>query len=724
MTTPATPVPEHSIPPAWTRLSPGGARRLAIALTAGGLLTSLYALIGEGFGDDWPWLIPTAACAIVGPMVLVQRPAHAIGWLFTWFGAVSGVAGLAITAAERGLPPGAVPPLPAASLPAWSAWAFVLAEASSTVAVAAFVPLSLLLFPDGRLPSRRWRWTLAAVVAACVTGGTATVLTGGWGGDPEQAFVVGHVPPAAARVGEALSGVFFPLLSLIWLAGAAGLLGRFRRARGIERQQLKWVALAAAFSIAVSVGTGLLGGGVLNDTVATVLTATAFAATPVAAALAILRYRLWDIDLVIRRSVVVAGVVVFVTGLYVALVVGVGRLLGADADDPVFAVLATAVVAIAFQPAREWLERLANRMVYGRRATPFEVLAGFSRRLAGTDASDEALVRVAGLLAEGTGATATGVWVRVGDQLRLAATAEGPSGESPGVGGAGMRTEHPLPSDDALPLLEADLASPVTEGGELLGALTLTKPRGEPPTPADEALLRRLAGQLALALRNERLTAELRERLTELDESRRRLLSASDAGRRQIEQRLETATGAALGALEVGVAEVRAEAEAAGATRTATLLERTRIVVVDARSALADLAAGLYPPELAEHGLAGALARLPDRVAVPVTCDLADVGRLDPAAELALWFTTQEALQNAGKHAADASARVTLRRDGDSVELAVTDSGPGFDPATAAAGAGLQNLRDRLAAARGTLDVRSAPGAGTTVVARVPAPAP
>jgi hypothetical protein len=259
----------------------------------------------------------------------------------------------------------------------------VLSEAVNTVAVAAFVPLSLLLFPDGRLPSRRWQWILPAIGVAAVLGGVASVLTGGWGGDSTQAQVARHVPPAATSFGEGLSGVFFPLLMSTWLAAAAGFLVRFRSARGIERQQLKWVAVAAVYCIAIVLPVTLIEGGSAAGGLAIVLTATAFAATPVAAALAVLRYRLWDIDLVIRRSVVVGGIVLFVTGLYVALVVGVGRLIGADADNPVFAVLATAVVAIAFQPVREWLERFANRMVYGRRATPLEVLAGFSRRLAG-----------------------------------------------------------------------------------------------------------------------------------------------------------------------------------------------------------------------------------------------------------------------------------------------------------------------------------------------------
>ena len=135
-----------------------------------------------------------------------------------------------------------------------------------------------------------------------------------------------------------------------------------------------------------------------------------------AVAVSILKYRLYDIDVVISRTLLVAGLVGFITAAYVGIVVGVGSLLGGGGGDPnvVLSVVATTVVAVAFQPVRRWLQRVANRLVFGRRSTPYDVLSGFATRVGAGESSPESLVHVAELLAGGTGADPARVWLRVG----------------------------------------------------------------------------------------------------------------------------------------------------------------------------------------------------------------------------------------------------------------------------------------------------------------------
>jgi GAF domain-containing protein len=191
-------------------------------------------------------------------------------------------------------------------------------------------------------------------------------------------------------------------------------------------------------------------------------------------------------------------------------------------------VVATSIVAVAFQPLRRRVRRWADRLVYGQRATPYEVLAGFSRHAA--NPGDEAnLQRIAEVLAAGTGAEPATVWLRVGDRSALPRRA--------------MRRDRTAPvamalRDGDLPELPASLVVPVRHDGELLGAVSLTKPRSEPPTRQDEELTTRLARGLALVLRNARLTAELRAHLEALQASRSRLVRAQDDARRTIEGEL------------------------------------------------------------------------------------------------------------------------------------------------------------------------------------------
>src|SRR5207253_2380863 len=174
---------------------------------------------------------------------------------------------------------------------------------------------------------------------------------------------------------------------------------RFARSSGEERLQLKWFAAAALLVVVTLIASFLANGAA----VANVLSNLAFVCLYAAIAIAVLKYRLYDIDIVISKAVLYGSLAVFITAVYAALVVGIGTLAG-NTRSPLLTALAAAVVAVAFQPARQWAGRLANRVVYGRRATPYQVLSNFARRIGGAYADEDVLPQMAQIVAAGTGA--------------------------------------------------------------------------------------------------------------------------------------------------------------------------------------------------------------------------------------------------------------------------------------------------------------------------------
>ena len=692
--------------PRWFPVSAATARVAAYLVAAGGVLTLMVGFEVYSNTGDAAWVMPMFAFILVGTVILHRWPTHPIGWLFLWLGALAGLSsGMGALVLPDVLAIGDLP-VPAEQVPARVMVVSLAAEALNTATIAALVPLTLLLFPDGRLPSPRWRVVPVVALTAAVIGAVAALVNGGWGGDPAQAVVLsplnGHPLAAVA------SAAFFPLLMSTWVAGAISMIVRYRRSVGSQRVQLKWLAASAVVAILGVMVAAFVGGGAVSGWTVWVA-AGGMAAPAVGAGVAILRHQLFDIDVVIRRSLIVGGLVLFVIGFYVVIVVGAGRLLGTHGDtNPVLAVAATAAVAFAFQPVQQRLTRWANRVVYGRRTTPYEVLTTFAREVAGTADPDALLARAAASLADGTGAVTATVWMRVGDRLHPAA--HHPAGEPP--------PDHALPGDGTLPDLPGNIGVQVRHGGELLGAVTLTKPRGEPPTPADTALARRLADQIGVALTNLRLTAELHRRAAELAASRRRVLTAADDERRMVERRLSQRAVQRLIALKTGLAVAQRTADSA--PRTHDQLTTVRSILDDGIEELHRLTRGLYPPLLEAEGLAVALRSAADRTALSVHIDADGVERLPVAHETAIYFCILEALANVAKHADTSSARVTLRRDRDAVTFTVVDAGRGFDSSDMGQGAGMANIRDRISALDGTLEVRSTPGGGTTVSATVP----
>ena len=551
-----------------------------------------------------------------------------------------------------------------------------------------------LVFPDGRLPSPRWRPLLWGIIAFLAVVGVTLIFGQPTLSGSDEHIVVDNPFFVHKFALDPVIGVLFPL---VFLSSVGSLFLRFRRAAGIERQQIKWVAFGLAFAfVTIVVGDFALSG---SGTLAAVVGAAGFLAFPASIGIAVLRFRLYDLDVVVRKALVAGVLAVFVALVYAAAVAAGSLIVGSN--DTTLAVIAAVILALAFQPVRIRARRLADRLVYGRRANPYEVLTEFSSRVGGAYDTDDVVPRMSQILGEGAGAQTAHVWLRVGRELRLGAS--WPSD------GANARS---VPIDgDAMPRIEGEYAVPVRDRGELLGALSVSMPASDPMTPAKERLVADLASQAGLVLRNVGLVEELRE-------SRRRLVNAQDHERRKLERNIHDGAQQQLVALAVKARLARQLADR-DPTRTAQMLEQIEDETTAALEDLRDLARGIYPPLLADKGLGPALEAQARKAPIAVEVLSDGVARFPQHVETAVYFSCLEALQNVAKYADATRATIELHADPANLRFAVRDDGCGFDPSIAS-GTGLQGVRDRLEAIGGSLDVQSAPGAGTTVAGAVP----
>ncbi len=595
------------------------------------------------------------------------------------------------------------------NLQAYSVWEVFEAEAIEVVAhVGAHVVaalsyvLALVLFPDGALIPR---WSRSRQVALYV-GLAGAALAG-------STAIRGTSRTLALMI---VFGVLTPLV------GVAAQLYRHRTADSLGgRQQARTLIWATMPALVLGVVTVSL--GVTDEAFAAYegrelsvipvamfrVFQPAFAIIPLALFVGIVRFRLWDIDRVITRALAYSALAAFVTVVYIGVVVGLGRLIGAQGNNVVLSVVATGLVAVGFEPVKERVQRLANRMVYGRRATPYEVLANLAERLSGPEPTEETLADMARLLAEGTGATRTDVWLVVGRRLRPAASWPADAPAPPG-----LQVE-----DGRLPAMpDATAVVPVTHQGELLGALSVTLPRTETLEATEQRLLEHLAAQAGLLMRNVRLTAELLERLEELRASRKRLVTAQDEVRRRLERNLHDGAQQQLVALKVKL--MLAERLADAGQPVSPLLQQLGEETQEAIENLRDLARGVYPPLLAAQGLPAALTAQGNKAAFPVIVESDGIDRYSQDLEAAVYFCCLEGLQNIAKYASASRATIRLSEEAGWLTFQVIDDGVGFDRETVVRGAGLQNMADRLDAIGGTIAIDSRPGRGTTLTGRVP----
>ena len=610
---------------------------------------------------------------------------------------------------------------PHPSAPAWYTADADLAGQPLYTAGLALGFLTLLLFPTGSLPSRRWRWV------AWLIGAGWLLFTIGQTLGPARLPDLPAANPAA--VGGSLGRVLGDLQTGQLLAIAGGVLAcislivRFRRSQSVVRKQIEWLAYAAGVVAAGIVLSALLQLRPPTETLNNYtngIVSLALASIPVAMGIAILTRRLYDIDVIVSKTVVYLSLAAFITAVYIALVVGIGQAVDQQGKAGFgLSVLATAVVAVAFQPVRERVQRLANRLVYGKRATPYEALSAFADQVGATVPADELLPHLARVLAEATGAARTQVWLTDGGRLRLEAAY--PAGNADDAERSGLAMALPPQGLPEFPGVTR--AFEVSHAGERLGALTLAKRPGEALTPVEGRLAAQLAAQAGLVLRNARLADQLKDRMAELHASRKRIVEAADGERRRLERNIHDGAQQQLVALSVmtRLAETSVDSDREGAR---AMVVQAQADAAGALENLRDLARGIYPPLLATRGLAAALDAQARRSPVPVTLAADGLRRYPQETEAAVYFCVLEALQNVAKYAGASGAAVTLVSADDALEFSVTDTGAGFDAGSGPTGSGLQGMADRLAAVGGELQILSRPGHGTTVTGRLPAAAP
>ncbi len=655
--------------------------------------------------------LPAAVYAIIGGLVARRRPENPIGWLFcaVGFSLVLWMFGLGYAQAGLAGLPG-LGSLPGAAAGAWVGFL------SSFVVLPVALPTFLLLFPDGRLRSGRWRVALAAAIL----GGSLMAL-GVIGEIHKYNGSTPLVPPGWVAGLPGIHVAFAVGLTLVVGAAFAGLIAlilRFRSVTHEERQSLRLlVVMIAAMAIATSLAlvTALASGGAEWTWIAWILAILVdgfgvLIGIPVATAAAVLTYGLYDVGVVMKKTVVYVVLVIFFVLLlgFLSLLLSplafIGsRGAGVGERELLIARIATGVsvsalvLVLTFRPVK----RLARRLVYGRRATRYEAMAEFSERLGDAYSTEDVLPRMAEIVRASTGADAAQVWLHVGGELR-------PVASSPSATPMGAAIES---GPDELPPFEGARAFSVRDRGELLGALTVSMPAAEPLSKDGEQLVIDLASQAGLVLRNVRL-------IEELQESRRRIVTAQDERARKLERDIHDGAQQQLVALSVklGLAEQLALRDADKAT---ALLAELKSDTADALENVRDLARGIYPPILADHGLAAALEAQARKATIPVRLYANGSGRLPSEVEAAVYFCCLEALQNIAKYADAKDATITLGRSNGDLTFEVADDGRGFDPASAL-GSGLTNMRDRVEAVGGGFEIRSAPGQGTTVSGTIP----
>ena len=681
--------PARSRPSRWPWVALGVFFSLAITGMIG------VAVNGESLAEQIPNVIAFTLFGIVGALLLSRLPGNRVGGLLLFGAAVTAgsfAAGELMTYLVRGGNTDG-PAVVAMGLVSSLGWLVGIFP------VILFLPL---LFPDGHLPSRRWlpfAWLCAAVLVflgVLLLFGQDTLA-----GSSEDAVIANpFFMPGLAGL-EIPDVVFAVSLIGLLLGSVVSLVLRFRRSTGIERQQIKWVALAIAFLASSFILSTIASAiGLNEELIDSIVSGIAFITLPVAVAVAVLQYHLYDLDVVVKKALVAGALVLLVIAAYAAVVGLLGVITsGNESSGSVFIV--ALLLGLAFRPVTRFARRIADRVVYGRRATPYEVLTEFSERVGESYATEDVLGRMAQILGQATGAGSARVWLRLGPELRPAAS--WPTDAKP-VAAAFVASE-------ALPTIEGETVVEVRDRGELLGALSVAMPPSDPMNPSKERLVRDLASQAGLVLRNVRLVEELRG-------SQRRLVRAQDQERRRLERNIHDGAQQQLVALSVKTRLAR-DLTARDPARAAEMLTQIDTEIQSAVDDLRDLARGIYPPLLIDEGLGAALDAQARRSPVPTTVRADGLRRYAPEVEAAVYFSCLEALQNVAKYAEASSATVILAQSNGHLTFEVMDDGRGFDPTAERTGTGLQGIADRLGALHGEVTIRSEPGAGTRVRGRI-----
>ena len=560
-----------------------------------------------------------------------------------------------------------------------------------------FIPLFFALFPDGRFVPGWTRWLVLAFVVCQLP----LSVPAPW------PFSVEQWPPLLLAAPMIIAEVVLVFAQLY----------RYHRvSSAVQRQQTKWVLFAMIVATPTDVANILPAllfpslrepgpAHTLYILVSEVTLPAAILLIPLTIGFAMLRYRLWDVDLLINRTLVYGLLTASVIGLYLLVVVGLGTLLSA-LGNLFFSLLATGIIAVLFHPLRERLQRAINHLMFGERDDPARVLLRLGQRLETTLASDKVLPTIVETVAQALKLP----------YVAIAWKPDNASREFMIVASYGGAKDH-----------EPRLRVPLVYQQEPVGELILA-PRspGEALTAADNRLLYQLASQVSVAVHAVRLTADLQRLTLDVQRSREQLVLTREEERRRLRRDLHDGLGPRLASLtlKLETARNRLAHDPLADTLLADLITRTQEAVTDVRR----LVNALRPPSLDALGLLPALheqilqySGLGDQ-AIRISLEAPDdLPPLSAAAEVALFRIAQEALTNVVRHAQASHCVVSLavRESESMLELQITDNGRGLPPVRSA-GVGLASMRERAEELGGTWEIEPVPTGGTLVRVRLP----
>lgn len=657
----------------------GSARVVAVSCL--GLSIVCYGLtaVGAGFvsgvtpptAADLVWFTGFLAFPLVGVVIAVHRPANGVGWLFLAVGVLQFGAAILDGLAQHAL----------ATCPGCSTGPVLVLAQNALFAVAwvCATTYPLLLFPDGRPPSPRWSWVRRATTVALVVLVAAVVVTPGRVTEDDPAPNPFGVSALAGLAPLVTNVTLFALLALT-LAAMASFIVRWRRAGGVDRRRLAWLALAALIFIGTTL-TGLLIDGWTRPWVGALLESVGIAALPMATGMAILRADLFDIAIVLDRTITYAALSAIVVVTYLGSLALTSTLLDPEGSRGA-SLVATAVVAVSLNPVKDRLMSGIDRLLFGDRDRPYEVVTGLADRLSRTEALEELLHTVTETLTT---------------MLRVPYA-------------------RVVPGEDVDPPADAH-PFPLVSNGRQEGTLLVGRRSGGTPFDARELdLLADVAGQIAVAVRAARLEEDLRE-------SRERIVRAREEERRRLRRDLHDGLGPLLAAasLQVDVLAERVATDPAAHPLAAKIKDVISQSVSDVR----EIVHGLRPPSLDDLGLPGVVrehAAALRAAGLDVEVDCADQLRITSAAvEVAAYRIVTEAMTNVVRHARATTCRVRMSQGGGWLRLEITDDGCGLS-VPHRDGVGLSSMRERADELGGTVTVAPRPGGGTRVRADLPVP--
>ncbi len=652
------------------------AGRFAIAVAALGVAVSVAVVAAW---ERHPLAVVLAAEAVVMmPLVIVGAaavrgaPGNVVGWLLLTSGMFMPVAIAGYLYGRAAFDGGH--DLPGASFAAWlDGWPWVPAQLS----VALFAPL---LFPDGRLPSRRWRILVGLDLALCAALVLSTLLAPGLLDWPEVANPTG-LPGPAGQLASTLMGAIV-LVAPLTLAGAIGFEARARRPAGDAATAAVRLVRPAVWLLVLSWWSCVaLGAAGVDVIYALPLESLGMVAVGVTCWVAIRRYQLFDARLVVRWTLVYSGLTICILLLYGLVALALTRFGAPHATAPV-AVVVAILVAL---PLRDRLQRAANRLVFGLRADPVATLLTLGEQLERAAAAEDVLPAAARSLQR----TLRLRHVAILDGERLAAEA----GEADGPG-EGRRVEVEL-----------------VYAGETVGLLVATQAEGDTPMDAERAaLLAGIARPVAAALRATALGRDLAA-------SHEQLVSATEEERRRLRRDLHDGLGPVLSSAVLGASRARDLVVSRPDAAEAQLTQLTALLQ-DAVSDVRRLVYELRPPALDELGLVGALDEHARSLGHFTVVGPGPLPPLGAAVEVAAYRIAMEAMTNTVRHARADHGEVTISLEG-GLQVVVTDDGVGL-PQGYRAGVGISSMRERAAELGGTCRVEAAEHGGTVVRAWLP----